>query len=60
MSINAHDTIRQRKIEEWDSMLEDFLTSPHRSADHLVLGMNKEQRDQANGYDGHSSVPTWV
>ena len=60
MSINAHDAIRLRKREEWDSMLDDFLTSPHRSADHLVLGMSKEQRDQANGHDGHSSVPTWV
>ena len=60
MSINAHDAIKLRKREEWNSMLEDFLTSPHRSADHLVLGMNKEQRDQANGHDGHSSVPTWV
>jgi len=60
MSINAHDAIKLRKREEWNSMLDDFLTSPHRSADHLVLGMNKEQRDQANGQDGHSSVPTWV
>jgi len=60
MSINAHDTIKQRKRDEWNSMLDDFLTSPHRSADHLVLGMNKEQRDQANGLDGDSPVPTWV
>jgi len=60
MSINAHDAIRLRKRQEWDSMLEDFLTSPHRSADHLVLGMNKEQRDQANGLDDNNSVPTWV
>ena len=41
-------------------MLEDFLTSPHRSADHLVLGMNKEQRDRANGLDDNNTVPTWV
>ena len=60
MSINAHDAIRLRKREEWDSMLDDFLTSPHRSADHLVLGMNKEQRDRANGLDNNNSVPTWV
>ena len=60
MSINAHDAIRLRKREEWNSMLEDFLTSPHRSADHLVLGMTKEQRDQANGLDDNNSVPTWV
>ena len=60
MSINAHDAIRLRKREEWNSMLEDFLTSPHRSADHLVLGMNKEQRQQARGIDNNNSVPTWV
>jgi len=60
MSINAHDAIKLRKREEWDSMLQDFLNAPHRSADHLVLGMNKEQRDQANGLDDNNSVPTWV
>ena len=60
MSINAHDAIKLRKREEWNSMLDDFLTSPHRSADHLVLGMNKQQRDQANGLDDNNSVPTWV
>ena len=60
MSINAHDSIRQRKRDEWNSMLEDFLDSPHRSADHLVLGMNKDQRQQARGIDNNSSVPTWV
>ena len=60
MSINAHDTIKQRKRDEWNSMLEDFLDSPHRSADHLVLGMNKDQRQQARGLDNNSSVPTWV
>jgi len=60
MSINAHDAIKLRKREEWDSMLNDFLTAPHRSADHLVLGMNKEQRDRASGLDDNNSVPTWV
>ena len=60
MSINAHDAIKQRKREEWNSILDDFLTSPQRSANHLVLGMNKEQRDLANGLDGDSPVPTWT
>ena len=60
MSINAQDAINLRKREEWNSILEDFLTSPTRSANHLVLGMNKEQRDEANGLDGDSPVPTWT
>ena len=60
LSINAHDAIKLRKREEWESVLEDFLTCPQRSANHLVLGMNKEQRDQANGLDGDSPVPNWT
>ena len=60
MSINAHDAIRLRNREEWNSMLDDFLTSPHRSANHIVLGMNKQQRDEANNLEDQSSVPTWV
>ena len=60
MSINAPDAINLRKREEWNSILEDFLTSPTRTANQLVLGMNKEQRDEANGLDGDSPVPTWT
>ena len=60
MSINAQDAINLRKREEWNSILEDFLTSPTRSANHLVLGMDKEQRDLANGSEGDSPVPTWT
>ena len=61
LSISAHEAIKARKTEEWQSMLQDFIDNPQASADHLVLGMNKEQRDQANRLDkGQSSVPTWV
>ena len=60
MSINAHDKIKLRKREEWNSILEDFLTSPTRSANHLVMGMDKEQRDAARGLESNSNVPTWT
>ena len=60
MSINAHDAIRQRKKDEWDSVLTDFLENPHSSANHLVFGMNKDQRDKARGLEGQKVVPTWV
>ena len=61
LSISAHEAIKARKAEEWQSMLDDFLDNPQASADHLVLGMNKEQRDAANRLDNNkSSVPTWV
>ena len=61
MSISAHETTKQRKRDEWNSMLADFLDNPTASANHMVLGMNKEQRDKANLIDqNNTSVHTWV
>jgi len=61
LSISAHEAIKARKSEEWQAMLDEFLDNPQASANHLVLGMNKDQRDQANRIDNNkSSVPTWV
>ena len=60
MSISAHEAIKLRKKEEWNSILEDFIESPHNSANHLVFGMNKEQRDKAKGLETGKSVPTWI
>ena len=60
LSISAQEAINTRKKEEWDSMLEDFIDNPQSSANHLVFGMNKEQRDQARGLEEGKSIPTWV
>ena len=60
MSISAKEAIAMRKRDEWNSIMQDFLEHPHKSANHLVLGMNKDQRDRSQGHDGNSSVPTWV
>ena len=60
MSISAHEAIKLRKKEEWNSLLQDFLESPHNSANHVVMGMNKDQRDKAKGIETGKSVPTWV
>jgi len=60
LSISAQESINFRKKEEWNSMLQDFLENPKASANHIVLGMNKEQRDKANLKDDGKPVPTWV
>ena len=60
MSISAKEAIKDRKRQEWADLLEDMIDSPHRSANHLVLGLNKEQRDQANATPNDNSIPTWV
>ena len=60
LSISAERQIAQRKLEEWNDMIEDFIEHPHNSANHLVFGMNKDQRQQARGLEGGKSVSTWV
>ena len=60
LSISAQEAINTRKREEWNSLLEDFLESPQSSANHLVMGMSKDQRDKARGLDNGKPVPTWV
>jgi len=52
--------MQTRKLDEWNSMLEDFIEHPKSSANHLVFGMNKDQRNEARGKDGGKSTPTWV
>ena len=58
MAISASEEIKNRKREEWNSMLEEFFDDPQASANHLVLGMNLEQRRQAKGKT--HGVPNWV
>ena len=60
LSISADEAIKTRKREEWNSMLEDFLDNPQSSANHLVFGMNKDQRDEARGKEGGKTVHTWI
>ena len=59
MCISALEAIKDRKRTEWNAMLEEFFDDPQSSANHLVLGMNLTQRQQAKG-NSKNSVPTWV
>ena len=59
MGISALEAIKDRKRNEWNSMLEEFFDDPQASANHLVLGMNLQQRQQAKG-NSKNSIPTWV
>ena len=59
MGISAQEAIKDRKRNEWNAMLEEFLDDPQTSANHMVLGMNLEQRQQARG-NSKTSVPNWV
>ena len=60
LSISAESQIKMRKDEEFLDMLESFIDNPQQATNHLVLGMNKDQRQQAKGKAGGKSVPTWT
>ena len=60
LSISAQEQINLRKREEWDDILEQFIDDPQGSANHLVLGLDVNQRQQARGQSIQKSVPNWT
>lgn len=59
MGISAQEAVNQRKRDDWNDLLRASIDDPQGSVNHLVLGMNIEQRQQARGND-KNGVPTWV
>ena len=57
--ISAQEEVNRRKRDDWNDMLQATIDDPQSSANHLVLGMNMEQRQAARGKSGNG-VPTWV
>ncbi len=58
LAISAHESVKNRKMEEWNDMLSQWQDDPQAAANHMVLGMDINQRRQAKG-NPKSSVPTW-
>ena len=59
LSISAQAQINLRKQEEWEDQLKAFIEDPQSSANHLVLGLDKDQREKCRGGNGNS-VPNWT
>ena len=59
MSISAQQVIAQRRLDEWNDILQESIEHPQESANHLVFGMNKDQRQAARGVS-KNGVYTWV
>jgi len=59
MGISAYEAVKMRKQEEWSDILETFIDDPQAATNHLVMGMNLDQRRKARGKT-KSSIPTWV
>ena len=58
-AISADEQMKQDRRDEWNDMLEGFLDDPQASANHLVLGMDLNQRREARG-NTKQKIPTWV
>ena len=59
MSISAQEQVNMRKRDDWNDMLRSSIEDPQGSANHLVLGFDKDQRQQARR-NSQTSVPNWV
>ena len=59
LAISAQEQINTRKREEWNDLLFASIEDPQGSANHLVLGLNKDQRQQARR-NSKNPVPNWV
>ena len=60
LSISAYEQVRMQKQEDFLDLLENWQDQPQMAANHLAFGMTLDQRRQARGLQGKSSVPTWV
>ena len=60
LSISAQKQIDLKKQEEWEDILQGFLDDPQASANHLVLGMDVQQRQQARLKTSNKDAPNWV
>ena len=60
LSISAQKQIDLKKQEEGDDILQGFLDDPQASANHLVLGMDVHQRQQARLKTSNKDAPNWV
>ena len=63
LAISAQEAVKARKRDEWSTMIQDFLDNPHKSAQHLALGMSPKEIQESKILDKSdlkTSVPTWI
>jgi hypothetical protein len=59
MGISAMEVVKQRKQEDWQDLLDSWADDPQAAANHMVLGFDLQQRQQARGKVGKKSNK-WV
>ena len=59
LHISAQEEIKRRRQLEFANILEEFIENPQSSANHLVMGMTLEQRQEAAGREQGNELPNW-
>ena len=60
LSLSATREIALRKAEDWSDHMTAWLEDPQSEANHMILGMNRQQKQEARGRPSGKSLPTWV
>ncbi len=60
LAISAYETVKLRKQEEWQDLLDTWTDDPQSAANHMVLGLDLEQRKKARGITSGKQLPTWI
>ena len=60
LAISAYEQVKLREREDFQDMLDTWKDDPMSAANHMVLGMNLEQRRKARGINSGKGTPTWI
>ncbi len=60
LSLSANRQIAIRKAEEWKDHMDAWLDDPQQELNHMVFGMDMNQKRQARGLGKGKPLPTWV
>ena len=60
LAISAYEQVKLREREEWQDILDTWTDDPKSAANHMVLGLDLEQRKKARGINSGKGTPTWI
>ena len=60
LAISAYEQVKLREREDFQDILDTWKDDPMSAANHMVLGMNLEQRKKARGINSGKGTPTWI
>ena len=60
MAISAYEQMKLERQQDWKDMQEAWLEDPKSAANHMVFGMDLQQRQKARQIKGSGRVTKWV